>query len=133
MVARIPTTVHNGITFESNYSNSSKPTHDYDAVTGNITGFGTYVIQGSATLTFHYGVAAGQTINMDGYIGNTVNTNGGVVVRNLQPTVLVLDDPKDFHAHININYSTTYRLCRQIPIRNRANRHCHVNYWSRRG
>ena len=100
MVARIPTTVHNGITFVTPYPTTN---YTYDTINDNITGFGTYVINANSQsqLTFLHGVAAGQTINMNGnYI---TNPGPNSPIRSVREE-LVINDPKNFHGHINMNY-----------------------------
>lgn len=61
----------------------------YD-ITPNVNGSGAYIVNEGVELEFLHGVGAGQTIKL----------NAGWHT----PTGLMLDDPVDFHGHIEINY-----------------------------
>ncbi len=54
MVARIPTTVHNGTTYVSSY----------DVINDNVVGLGSYIVS-NAELAFLHGVSGGQTIYLN--------------------------------------------------------------------
>jgi hypothetical protein len=86
MAARIPTVVHNGTT--TIFHNTVAPTVDH--ITGNITGFGSYILENNTSLYFMNGVGQGQTIDIKG----SWNTSE-----------LVIHDPADFHGHVILDYA----------------------------
>lgn len=60
MVARIPTTVHNGTTYMSSR----------DIISDNVIGLGSYIVISPTPMTFLHSVGSGQTIDLNGLIGS---------------------------------------------------------------
>ena len=93
MVARIPTIVHNGTTVLNNPNYELMPkTPTYDTISGNVVGFGTYVVNQGMGLNFLYGVSSGQTVKITG--GATTPT--GITIG------------ADFHGHVEMDYTQPY-------------------------
>jgi hypothetical protein len=83
MVARIPTTVHNGSTYLSSY----------DIISDNVVGLGSYIVASPTPLTFLHGVGGGQTI--------VLNADNSAFI-GARVSELSLPDPADFHAHVEM-------------------------------
>jgi hypothetical protein len=84
MVARIPTTVHNGTTYVS--SN--------DVINDNVVGLGTYIVASPAPLAFLHSVGGGQTIVLNAWAREFAGS---------RVSELSLADPADFHGHVVMN------------------------------